>query len=99
MKRKNGKYYKEIAFRLFDELSGLYAEDVAKHADLCKRYSKISQKYVKWLEKSVKDVKMPNELNMEDSKEKIWQQLQERIHSENEKKQKLNNSLSSKNAI
>lgn len=33
---------------------------------------------------------MPDELNLEESKEKVWKNLQERIHSDNEKEAKLN---------
>lgn len=82
MKRKNRKYYKEMAFRLFGELSEICVEDVNRHADLCRRYSKISRKYVKWLEKSVESVKTPYDFNIEESKERVWQKLQERIRSE-----------------
>ena len=93
MKRKKGKYYKEIAFLLFDELSEIYVEDVDRHADLCRRYPKISHKYVKWLERPVRDIKMPDELNFEESREKVWKKLQEKICSENNKEVNYNNNF------
>lgn len=36
---KNGKNYdKRIALQLFDELAGLYTDDICKHINLCRRY-------------------------------------------------------------
>lgn len=76
--------YKEMAFRLFDELSGLYVEDVLRHADLCRRYPKLSNNYVKYLTKSQKKVRLPNDFCDEALKEKSWRRLQEAIQAEKE---------------
>lgn len=72
------------AFQLLEKLSDFYMEDIEKHAILCKAYPQIAHKYVQLLEKSIKDVQIPHEIDMEETKTKIWQRLQDKIRSESE---------------
>ncbi len=38
-------YDKKMALLLFDELSCIYADDICKHIDLCRRYPKVASEW------------------------------------------------------
>lgn len=45
--------YKRIALQLFDELWGIYAADIEKHANLCRRYPRLCEEWIKNIESNI----------------------------------------------
>lgn len=77
--------YKKIALQLFDELSGIYAADIEKHANLCRRYPRLCKEWVKNIESNIDADRIYNDCCYKEQKERIWRELYKRIEKESEK--------------
>lgn len=71
--------YKRIALKLFDELSGIYAADVEKHANLCRRYPELCNEWIKNIESNIDTDTICNDLYYKEQKERIIREVYKRI--------------------
>lgn len=61
--------YKRVALQLFDELSDIYAYDICKHIDLCKRYTTVANKWEQEIMKYINSIDKPENYNEDEAKE------------------------------
>ena len=73
--------YRKIALQLFDELSCIYADDICKHIDLCKRYPMLANEWEQLIIAYISNIEKSKHYNAKEAKEQI-KKLSEKIMSE-----------------
>lgn len=77
--KKEGRMnYKRIALQLFNELSDIYAYDICKHIDLCRRYPIIANEWEQEIMAYINSIEKPENYNKKEAKEQR-SKLYERI--------------------
>lgn len=70
--------WKKIALQLFDELSGIYADDICKHIDLCRRYPAVANKWEQGIQAYIENIEKTENYNENIVKERM-EKLYEKI--------------------